>query len=128
MTDDRAGYALESSASEQSELDSLLVKLTTSALGFSVALGVLDSDSPWLIASWCVFLPAIFAVVLSKFLAVEALRAYYESRTHKNEQVRDQRRKRATKLDSAVQIINYSAGGAFVLGASLVVLHMFTTI
>lgn len=129
MTDDRAvGYDLESSASEQSELDSLLVKLTTSALGFSVALGVLDNGSPWLVASWCFLLLSIATVLASKFMAIEALRADYQARTHKDAAIKKMQKTKGAKIDTVVQFTNYAAGALFLIGAALVVAHMFDTI
>lgn len=113
MTDDPAStYALEASASEQSELDTLLVKLTTGALGFSVALGVLETKSGWLIASWFLFLPTIAAVLASKFIAIEALRNYYQARTHTNQETRAKRKAKAKKLDSRVNAHELRRGGA----------------
>lgn len=122
-----AAHALESSTSEQSELDNLLIKLTTSALGFTVALGVIDNGSPWLTASWILLLLSIVAVLLSKFLSVEANRDFYLGRKHRDEKVRREKRRRATKIDSAVKIINYVAGAIFVVGAAGVVVHMLST-
>jgi hypothetical protein len=127
MDDHAAAFALESSASEQSEIDSLLVKLTTGALGFTVALGVLDDRSPWLKWAAGLFLLAILAVLVSKFMAVEALRDYYASRTHKVSETRALHKSRAERLDRRVKGTNYAAGGLFFVGAGSMVIHMLTS-
>lgn len=81
---------LESSAQEQSEIDNLLVKLTTSGLGFSVAIDAFDrgNETPWLKAAWLALLLAVVAVLVSKYVAVYSHRNYYEGKLHLDERRR----------------------------------------
>lgn len=131
MTDntdsEAAAHALESSSQEYSEIDSLLIKVATGSLGFSVALGAFQADqqTDWLVASWFSLLLSVVFVLASKYVSAEANRAFYLSKKHKDP---DTRKKKATleqRLDSGVKVTNYVGGGLFLLGTLLLVIHVF---
>lgn len=124
--DEAAAHALESSSREYSEIDSLLIKLATGTLGFSVALGAFraDQQTNWLMASWFSLLLCIVFVLASKYVSAEANRAFYLSKKHKD---LDTRKKKATlekRLDRGVMATNYIGGGSFLLGALFLVIHV----
>jgi hypothetical protein len=126
-TDDKAATtALESSLQEYSEIDSLLIKLATGGLGFSVGLGAFQADKQtgWLVGSWITLLLCVLIVLASKYLSVEANRAFYLSKKHKDPDTRDKKAKLKKWLDIGVMVTNYVAAFLFLVGAALTVTHV----
>jgi len=121
-----ADLALKSAMDEQSEIDGLLVKLSTSGLGFSIALGAFETsaETNWLTASWFVLLLSVICVLASKYISAAANRSYYLSQKHTDKEKRSTERSKATRLNFWIRTANYSAGASFVAGAGLLVAHV----
>ncbi len=124
----RAAVALDESYKEQSSLDDLLVGLATGGFGFSVAIGVFArGETAWLRYSWFVLLASVLTVVLSKFLAVDALRAYSVAHSASAEQPgkeREKARVTSDRLDGWIRWLNYVSGGFLTVGAVLLAIHV----
>ena len=121
-----AALALESSSSEYSEIDSLLIKLATGGLGFSVALGAFEAKNQtgWLVASWYALIACVVVVLASKYLSTEANRAFYLAKKHKDAEVRKKKKALEERLDRWVARTNYTGCALFLLGAAFTVLHV----
>jgi hypothetical protein len=123
---DISDSALQESYSEQSALDDLLVKLATGGFGFSVSLGAFadDPETVWLTWSWFVLLAAVLVVVVSKFLSVAGLRAYFVSERHEDAAERERARCATEGLDRWITRCNVAGGVGVGLGALLLAAHV----
>ena len=126
-TDDHAAkHALETSSKEYIEIDVLLIKLATFGLGFSVALDAYQEGqrTGWLFFSWISLLFSASFVLVSKYLSVEALRAFYLSREHQDSDTRQKYMKQTERLDKWIKWTNWIGGSLFFVGALFLVLHV----
>ncbi len=83
-----------------------------------------DQRTGWLCFSWFTLLGCISFVLVSKYLSVEALRAFYLSREHEDSDTRQKKARLAERLDKWIKWTNWIGGSLFFVGALFVILHV----